>query len=244
MPTGTENRLYEQRGRDITSPQAQASFREWQREHNLMPPVGEQHIPKEQTSPWGRIPRLTTEPLPGRLMEMLRRSTALPEHPDNKPQKPSSITVPVPEKFSGSNPNMDELKAWVDTVTRYFCLSHIDINNTTMLRDWIPMLLTGEAADWLQDTVTYGGNLEEWDIHWITEGLKNCFITQESLLTSANSFDAVKQNGKQVLEMYNELEKFARQMVEHPTDYAFRRRFMDGLDNHISVAMICVRTSS
>ncbi|KDQ09394.1 hypothetical protein BOTBODRAFT_179097 [Botryobasidium botryosum FD-172 SS1] len=202
-----------------------------------------QYPPRNQNQHQGEIPRFRTEPLPSRLTEMLRRSAVPLEQVEEKPQKPPSLKVPLPEKFSGSSPNMDKLEAWTDATTRYLRLNHIDVKNMTTLHDWIAMMLTGEAADWFRDAVSYGANPADWDIQRIIEGLKSHFITQDSLLTAAKSFGPVKQNGRRVQELYNELEKFARRMVERPSDYEFRRRFMDGLDNHISVAMIRLGTT-
>src|SRR6266550_3582311 len=68
---------------------------------------------------------------------------------------------------------------------------------------------------------------EQWTFEEAMVGLKRYFVKDTSSRDAALKFDSLQQKNRMVTELRRDLEYLGMQMVEAPTDYAMKRRFMD-----------------
>ncbi|KIJ42719.1 hypothetical protein M422DRAFT_254172 [Sphaerobolus stellatus SS14] len=94
--------------------------------------------------------------------------------------------------------------------------------------------LTDEAQEWFyQQVERFDHEIKHWDLESVIMGLQKWFMLTLLLNKVAVNYDNIVQGTMTVQKLHQELLKLAKQMVELPDAYSYRRRFMDVLKPEI-----------
>ncbi|KAG8922141.1 hypothetical protein FRC02_012117 [Tulasnella sp. 418] len=147
-----------------------------------------------------------------------------------KPTKPSTY---------GGESDYQLLERWIISNIRYFrYLNMLGEEYFTQQVASIGQLLTGSAADWFNHHVERGPKpIEQWSPYDVYQGLKARFLRTIDIEEAAAQFDKARQGTKDVEEFFNELLDLASRRMERPDEYTMRRRFFDGLNKPLQIAM-------
>ena len=144
--------------------------------------------------------------------------------------------IPLPEYKGGDG--IDEFLSFTKELVNYFALHGYmkpEVDNIRLRT--LGCILKGKALKWYQHTINYGVG-EQWSFEEAMVGLKRYFVKDTSSRDTALKFDSLQQKSRTVAELRRDLEYLGMQMVEVPTDYAMKRRFMDALKPEISNEVI------
>ncbi|KIJ38962.1 hypothetical protein M422DRAFT_258377 [Sphaerobolus stellatus SS14] len=102
--------------------------------------------------------------------------------------------------------------------------------NLEKFKTWVASCLTDEAQEWFYRQVErFDREIKHWDLESIMMGLQKWFMPTLSLNKVAVGYDRLMQGSMTVQQLHQQLTKLAKQMVELPDAYSYRRRFMDAL---------------
>ncbi|KIJ57298.1 hypothetical protein M422DRAFT_238889 [Sphaerobolus stellatus SS14] len=90
--------------------------------------------------------------------------------------------------------------------------------------------LTDEAQEWFYRKVErFDREIKHWDLESIIMGLQKWFMLTMSMNKVAVNYDTIMQGSMTMQQLHQELTKLAKQMIELPDAYSYRRRFMNVL---------------
>ncbi|KIJ39991.1 hypothetical protein M422DRAFT_257311 [Sphaerobolus stellatus SS14] len=90
--------------------------------------------------------------------------------------------------------------------------------------------LTDEAQEWFYRQVErFDREVKHWDLESVLMGLQKQFMPTLLLNKVAVGYDHLMQGSMNVQQLHQQLTKLAKQMVELPDVYSYRRRFMNAL---------------
>ncbi|KIJ47525.1 hypothetical protein M422DRAFT_248951 [Sphaerobolus stellatus SS14] len=128
------------------------------------------------------------------------------EEPEKSFLAKASAKMGNPPTYSGER-NLEKFENWVASVLRYMLVYN---------------LLT-PRAEW------FDREIKHWDLESVMMGLQKWFMPTLSLNKIAVNYDRIMQGSMTVQQLHQELTKLAKQMIELPDAYSYRRRFMDVL---------------
>ncbi|KIJ39312.1 hypothetical protein M422DRAFT_257922 [Sphaerobolus stellatus SS14] len=90
--------------------------------------------------------------------------------------------------------------------------------------------LTDEAQEWFYRQVEqFDQEIKHWDLESIIMGLQKWFMLTLLMNKVAVNYDTIMQGSMTMQQHHQELLKLAKQMIELPDAYSYRRRFMNVL---------------
>ena len=90
--------------------------------------------------------------------------------------------------------------------------------------------LTNDANKWFNHTVdTNDPSSPDWTFEEVVIVMKNRFVHRALAQDASNQYDGFSQSKRSVMEYYNMLRSYAQHMIEPPSAYDFRQRFISGL---------------
>ncbi|KIJ32275.1 hypothetical protein M422DRAFT_265941 [Sphaerobolus stellatus SS14] len=200
-------------GRNVTSPSKNYGVN----------PINEAHIPQpEADAPFGRqgTPSLSiSAQLDGAVVDMTSEYSGIQqmvrqaiknasheEEPEKSFLAKAGVKMENPPTYSGEC-NLEKFENWVASVLRYMLMYN----------------LLGPQAE------RFDREIKHWDLESVMMGLQKWFMSMLSLNKVAVNYDRIMQGSMTVQQLHQELTKLAKQMVELPDAYSYRRRFMDVL---------------
>ena len=100
--------------------------------------------------------------------------------------------------------------------------------------DLLGQMLKGKALTWYNHTIGNNTN-QETSLTEALVALKRYFVKDVSSRDAAAKFDRLKQGSHTVAELYRELERLTQQMVEIPSNYDLKHRFMSALNRETAM---------
>ena len=154
----------------------------------------------------------------------------LPAVPELKHVKPSP-----PEKYDGSD-DTEVFEDWVKAVLRWMRILSLagpalDSHRVLVLGT----LLTGPALRWYNQEVAAPYRTERhWSFEKVMCAMYRRFIHQATAQEATAKFESVRYDARKgAAAYYGDLKHHASRMVLPPDEYTFRRRYMNGLPEHI-----------
>jgi len=145
--------------------------------------------------------------------------------------KPSSLWVPLPEKYSGDE-DIEQFDGWLHSLLRWLKINHF--TGPERKREHIvltAMYLSEKAKTWFNDNVK-GMNRQRWvwTFKDVITGLYDRFIHKLSIQDATQKFYSVKYTTDGgVYGYYHELQQYASRMIHEPDSYMFNTQLMMGL---------------
>lgn len=141
-----------------------------------------------------------------------------------------------PETYNGED-NVNVYFGWLQNLARYYWIVRLVGAENDELRVYaVGDALGGEAKKWYLSEVM-GPNRQKWDwtfLEIILE-LNRRFVRQATVQLATENYHSVEFKASTgVSGLYTEMMKYATQMVEHPGEYAFRRKFLQELPDEMS----------
>ncbi|KIL56328.1 hypothetical protein M378DRAFT_17168 [Amanita muscaria Koide BX008] len=119
-------------------------------------------------------------------------------------------------------------------VTKYLNLNNLLVPEYELYHtDLLGQMLHDKAKNWYIHTV--GANLDQ--LISLTEALialKRYFVKDASSRDSASKFDRISQGGRTVPELFRELKRLSHQMIQPPSEYDFKRQFVNALSDDLA----------
>ena len=94
-------------------------------------------------------------------------------------------------------------------------------------------MLQEQARNWFIHTIRANSD-QQVSLADVLIALKQYFIKNTSLRDSALKFDKISQGGRSVNELLRELEHLSLLMIQAPSDYDFKHRFVNALNSKIA----------
>ena len=145
------------------------------------------------------------------------------------------IKLPLPEYGGGDT--LEGFITFTKSVTKFLGLySLLRPDHKSYHTDLLGQMLKGKAQTWFNHAI--GSNMDqEISLEEALVALKRYFVKDASSRDSASKFDRYSQGGRTVAELFRELERLSQQMVQPPSDYDFKRRFVNALNSEIATAI-------
>ncbi|KIJ31309.1 hypothetical protein M422DRAFT_267120 [Sphaerobolus stellatus SS14] len=109
-------------------------------------------------------------------------------------------------------------------------------HNLKKFENWVVQLqflgqcLTDEAQEWFYRKVEwFDQEIKHWDLESVIMGLQKWFMLTLSMNKVVVNYDTIMQGSMTMQQLHQELTKLAKQMIELPDVYSYRRRFMNAL---------------
>jgi hypothetical protein len=146
------------------------------------------------------------------------------------------LTVP---SYDGST-SLSEFERYLSSLLRYFKIYQLLAPEDDPLRiNLVGQALTGPALTWFDQTIDTNDIREkDWTFESVMIALKERFVHKASTQDAADKFDALVQGNSTVIEYYNSFRETAQRMVELPSNYDAKRKFMSGLNTALSVKIM------
>ncbi|KIJ54595.1 hypothetical protein M422DRAFT_240665 [Sphaerobolus stellatus SS14] len=202
-------------GRNVTSPSRNYGVN----------PINEVHIPRpEVDAPFGRqgTPALSiSAQLAGAVVnmtseysgiqQMVRQAIQNASH-EEEPEKSflakAGVKMGNPPTYS-SECNLKKFENWVASKVQL---------------QFLGQCLTDEAQEWLYQQVEwFDREIKHWDLESVMMGLQKWFMPTLSLNKVAVNYDHIMQGSMTMQQLHQELTKLAKQMIELPDAYSYRR---------------------
>jgi hypothetical protein len=149
--------------------------------------------------------------------------------------KPSSLRVPLPEKYSGDE-DIEQFDGWLHSLLRWLKINHFTGPERERERIALTAMYLGEKAKtWFNDNVE-GINRRRrvWTFKDVITGLYDQFIHESSIQDTTQKFYSVKYTTDGgVYGYYHELQQYASRMIHEPDLYTFNTQLMMGLPSGI-----------
>lgn len=136
-----------------------------------------------------------------------------------------------PEKYGGDDGH-EVFVNWLDSFLNWLRSQQISGPELdSYMLDLLPRYLEGDALEWFMQTF----DSPDRQVHKGTFTGAICathkhFVKLATAKKAVKDFEACSYKRSQGIKtFYNQLDKFARRMVEYPTDYTIRARLLDGL---------------
>lgn len=142
------------------------------------------------------------------------------------------IKTGLPKCYKGE-PDPTVFENWLSLLLGFFRIHQLDVLNEGQDRTHLEILgqaLKEKAHTFFRERM--GQLLEQgvnWDFREAILDLKDCYLYKSTPFTAAQWFDTIKQGSKDKQALYDDLTTQAAHMIEYPSDYQFRLRFMPAL---------------
>jgi len=149
--------------------------------------------------------------------------------------KPSSLRVPLPEKYSGDE-DIEQFDGWLHSLLRWLKINHFTGLERERERIVLTAMYLGEKAKtWFNDNVEgINRHRRVWTFKDVITGLYDRFIHESSIQDATQKFYSVKYTTDGgVYSYYHELQQYALRMIHEPDSYTFNTQLMMGLPSGI-----------
>ncbi|KIJ32842.1 hypothetical protein M422DRAFT_265325, partial [Sphaerobolus stellatus SS14] len=210
-------------------------------------PIIEPHIPpSEVNAPFSRqsTPALSINAqLDGAVVDMTSEYSGIQqmvmqalknasheEEPEKSFLAKASVKMGNPPTYNGER-NLEKFENWVANVLQYMSLYNLLGPRAGKIQiQFLGQCLVDEAQEWFYRQVErFDREVKHWDLESVMMGLQKWFMPTLSLNKVAVNYDCLMQGNMTVQQLHQELTNLAKQMVELPNAYSYRRRFMDAL---------------
>ncbi|KIJ43806.1 hypothetical protein M422DRAFT_252712 [Sphaerobolus stellatus SS14] len=153
----------------------------------------------------------------GGIQQMVRQAIQNASH-EAEPEKSflakASVKMGNPPTYSGER-NLEKFENWVASKVQL---------------QFLGQCLTDEAQEWFYWKVErFDQEIKHWDLEAVIMGLQKWFMPTLLMNKVAVNYDTIMQGLMTVQQLHQELTKLAKQMIELPDVYSYRRRFMNAL---------------
>ncbi|KIJ52175.1 hypothetical protein M422DRAFT_243774 [Sphaerobolus stellatus SS14] len=150
------------------------------------------------------------------IQQMVRQAVQNASH-ETEPEKSllakTGVKMRNPPTYD-SECNLEKFENWVAGVLLFMSMYN----------------LLGPRAEWFyQNVEQFDPEIKHWGLESVIIGLQKWFMLTLSLNKVAVNYDNIKQGSMTVQQLHQELLKLAKQMIELPDAYSYKRRFMDVL---------------
>jgi len=138
--------------------------------------------------------------------------------------------IDLPEKYSGGDDH-EAFVQWLSSflnwlVAHIYCGPDMDEHRVQMLGQ----VVRGTAKDWYCDTIDNPENMRPYSFAEAIMSMHERFVRTASARRTTTTFDNCRFSASKGTEQFaSDIMKFAKRMIEHPTDYEIRRKFLYGL---------------
>jgi len=139
------------------------------------------------------------------------------------------IKTGLPKCYEGE-PDPTTFENWLSLLLGFFRIHQLDVLNEGQDRTRLEILgqaLKDKAHTFFRERM--GQFLEQglpWDFRDAILALKDRYLYKSTPFTAAQRFNTIKQGSKDTQALYDDLTTQAARMIEYPSDYQFRLRFM------------------
>jgi hypothetical protein len=138
--------------------------------------------------------------------------------------------IDLPDKYSGGDDH-EAFVQWLSSflnwlVAHIYCGPDMDEHRVQMLGQ----VVRGTAKDWYCDTIDNPENMRPYSFAEAIMSMHERFVRTASARRTTTTFDNCRFSTSKGTEQFaSDIMKFAKRMIEHPTDYEIRRKFLYGL---------------
>lgn len=163
-----------------------------------------------------------------------RRTAELQEIPS---MQKLGVKVALPEAYDGGS-DLEAFENWLTQLVNWLRMYRLDEESVLMNEARINILsqaLKGKAVSYFRQRMDdHRDNGTEWDFRDAILDIKDRFLHKSTALSAANKFEQMTQGGRDVQSLLEDLRSESHRMVERPTDYAFRKRFLEALKPEVA----------
>jgi hypothetical protein len=147
------------------------------------------------------------------------------------------IKLKLPEPYDGSA-NIDQFENWLALLVSWlqmYDLDGIDPHIDLMRVQLLCQTLKGRALSFYQTSLEEAREIGDiMSFRGMIIALKERFLHRATALDAAQKFENVTQGSRDTQALIEELRKYAARMVEPPSEYQMKRRFMFAMRKDIS----------
>ncbi len=147
------------------------------------------------------------------------------------------IKLMLPE-YNGSD-TLETFLHFVKEATKSLSLVKILREDMGLQTDLLGQMLKGKAQTWYNHMIGNNTN-QEISLSEAMITMKRYFIKDASSRDAAVKFDRLRQSNCTVAELFRELECLTQQMVETPSSYDLKCRFMNALNREMAMEVTCL----
>ena len=139
------------------------------------------------------------------------------------------IKTGLPKCYEG-DPDPVAFENWVSLLLGFFRIHQLDVLNKGQDRTHLEILgqaLSGKAHTYFREQ--FGSFLEHgdtWDFREAILDLRERYLYKSMPFAAAQHFESIKQGSRDTQVLYDDLTTQAARMIEYPSNYQFRLRFM------------------
>jgi hypothetical protein len=151
------------------------------------------------------------------------------------------IKTGLPKCYEG-DPEPVTFENWLSLLLGFFRIHQLDVLNEGQDRTRLEILgqaLAGKAHTYFRER--FGSFLElgeTWDFREAILDLRERYLYKSTPFSAAQRFESIKQGSRDTQALYDDLTTQAARMIEYPSDYQFRMRFMLALRPEITEYII------
>ena len=102
--------------------------------------------------------------------------------------------------------------------------------HATFHAQYLGTRLKGDALEWyMRNVERHDRPIKNWSLESVFKGLQKRFLNTLTLGQVSNKFNTINQGRRTAQELIHELTMYARQMVQYPDAYSFKRRLLSTL---------------
>ncbi|KIJ31754.1 hypothetical protein M422DRAFT_266506, partial [Sphaerobolus stellatus SS14] len=167
------------------------------------------------------------------IQQMVRQAlqnASLEDEPEKSFLAKAGVKMGTPPTYGGER-NLEKFENWVAGLLRFMSMYNLLGPRASKIQlQLVGQCLTDEAQEWFYRQVErFDREVKHWDLESVLMGLQKWFMPTLSLNKVAVGYDHLMQGSMNVQQLHQQLTKLAKQMVELPDAYTYRRRFMNAL---------------
>jgi hypothetical protein len=139
------------------------------------------------------------------------------------------IKTGLPKGYKG-DPDLTVFKNWLSLLLGFFRIHQLDVLNEGQDRTHLEILgqaLKEKAHTYFRERMgQFLERGETWDFREAILDLRDRYLYKSTPFTAAQKFNTIKQGNRDMQALYDDLTMQAARMIEYPSDYQFRLRFM------------------
>ncbi|KIJ39811.1 hypothetical protein M422DRAFT_257408 [Sphaerobolus stellatus SS14] len=171
------------------------------------------------------------------IQQMVRQAlqnASLEDEPEKSFLAKAGVKMGTPPTYSGER-NLEKFENWVASLLRFMSMYNLLRPRASKLQlQLLGQCLTDEAQEWFYRQVErFDQEIKHWDLESVLMGLQKWFMPTLLLNKVAVGYDHLMQGSMNVQQLHQQLTKLAKQMVELPDAYSYRRQFMNALKPRI-----------
>ncbi|KIJ40531.1 hypothetical protein M422DRAFT_256500 [Sphaerobolus stellatus SS14] len=167
------------------------------------------------------------------IQQMVRQAlqnASLEDEPEKSFLTKAGVKMGNPPTYGGER-NLEKFETWVASILRFMSMYNLFGPRASKIQlQLLGQCLTDEAQEWFYRQVErFDREVKHWDLESVLMGLQKWFMPTLSLNKVAVGYDHLMQGSMNVQQLHQQLTKLAKQMVELPDAYSYRRWFMNAL---------------